>query len=270
LIAAEARRAERAPHADSIDLYFQGMVWLNKGLTAEYMTKASGFFARALALDPDNVDALVGMAQVDVETAVAFLTEDRAARFARAEAGLTKALSLAPNNALAHWLMCSIQDRTKRAAQAITECQRAVTLDRNLAFAHAEIGVVKIVLGRAEEAEAHVKEALRLSPSDTNAFLWMVIAGSAKLCLGADEEAIAWLRRSNETNRNHPLAHSAAALAQLGRLGEAQAAAQAGLALHPSFTIARHRAGASSDNPIYLAQRQRIFDGMSKAGVPEG
>jgi cytochrome c553 len=47
------------------------------GLTPKYLTKASGFFERALALDLDNVDALVGMAQADVETAVTFLTEDR-------------------------------------------------------------------------------------------------------------------------------------------------------------------------------------------------
>jgi hypothetical protein len=62
----------------------------------------------------------------------------------------------------------------------------------------------------------------------------------------------------------------AAELAHTGRLTEAQAAAQAGLALHPSFTIARNRAGAPSDNPIYLAQRERIIEGMRKAGVPEG
>jgi TolB-like protein/class 3 adenylate cyclase/cytochrome c-type biogenesis protein CcmH/NrfG len=272
LTAAEARRAEKAPHPDSMDLYFQGMAWRNKGAAPRYLTEARGFFERALALDPDNVDALVGMAQMDAETAIFFLSEDRVERFARAEAALTKALSQAPNNALAHLYMCSIQDRTNRAAQAITECERAVTLDRNLAFAYAEVGVVKIVLGRAEEAEAHVKDALRLSPRDTNAFNWMVIAATAKLHLGADEEAIAWLRQSSEANRNHPTAHFylAAALAQLGRLGEAQTAAQAGLALHPSFTIARHRAGASSDNPIYLAQRERISEGMRKAGVPEG
>jgi TolB-like protein/Flp pilus assembly protein TadD len=272
LITAEARRAEHAPHPDSMDLYFQGLAWRNKGVAPQYLTEARGFFERALALDPDNIDALVGMAQTDAAMAFVFLTEDRVERFARAEAALTKALSQAPNNALAHFYMCSIQDRTNRAAQAITECERAVTLDRNLAFAYAEVGVVKIVLGRAEEAEAHVKDALRLSPRDTNAFNWMVIAATAKLHLGADEEAIAWLRQSSEANRNHPTAHFylAAALAQLGRLGEAQTAAQAGLALHPSFTIARHRAGASSDNPIYLAQRERISGGMRKAGVPEG
>ena len=79
------------------------------------------------------------------------------------------------------------------------------------------------------------------------------------------------LRRAIDTNRNHPMAHLslAAALAHLGRLDEARAAAQAGLALNPTFTISRTRAGAASDNPTFLAQRERIFDGMRKAGVPE-
>ena len=96
--------------------------------------------------------------------------------------------------------------------------------------------------------------------------------GFAKLQLGADAEAVAWLRRSIEANRNYPLAHFwlAAALALLGALDEARAAAQAGLALDPSFTIRRFRANAPSDNPTYLAGRERICEGMRMAGVPEG
>ena len=31
LIEAEARRAERSPHPDAMDLYFQGAAWFNKG-----------------------------------------------------------------------------------------------------------------------------------------------------------------------------------------------------------------------------------------------
>ena len=46
---AEARRSERAPSPDSIDLVFQGMAWYNKGLTSENLAKARGFFERALA-----------------------------------------------------------------------------------------------------------------------------------------------------------------------------------------------------------------------------
>ena len=70
-------------------------------------------------------------------------------------------------------------------------------------------------------------------------WLWVQFAGAAKLHLGADEEAVAWFRRAIEINRNFPLTHFflAAALANLGRLDEARAAAQAGLALDPTFTI---------------------------------
>jgi tetratricopeptide (TPR) repeat protein len=123
-----------------------------------------------------------------------------------------------------------------------------------LADAHVKIGVAKTFTGRAEEAESRVLEALRLSPRDTEAYVWMLSAGLAKLYLGRDEEAAAWLRRSIEANPNYPLAHFslACACAHLDQMSEARATAKSGLALDPTFTIHRFRAGASSDNPIYL------------------
>ena len=39
LVAAEARRAERAPNPDSLDLCFQGMAWMHKGLTPDYVRR---------------------------------------------------------------------------------------------------------------------------------------------------------------------------------------------------------------------------------------
>jgi hypothetical protein len=59
-------------------------------------------------------------------------------------------------------------------------------------------------------------------------------------------------------------------LAHLGRLAEARSAVQAGLALDPTFTISRFRNSTATDNPTYLAGREHIYDGMRKAGVPEG
>ena len=93
----------------------------------------------------------------------------------------------------------------------------------------------------------------------------------AKLSLGEDEGAIAWLNRSIENNRNFPVVHFslAAALAHLDQADDARSAVNAELALDPTFTIERFRAGTPSNNPVFLARRERIALGMRKAGVPE-
>ena len=133
--------------------------------------------------------------------------------------------------------------------------------------------MAKVFIGRAEETEAHIAEALRLSPRDTAAYIWMYFAGLAKLHLGKYEQAVAWFRRAIEANRNNPPAYLnlAAALAQLGRLDEARSAVRAGLTLNPTYTISRRRASwtSQSDDPTYLAQLDPIFEGLGKAGVPE-
>ena len=100
----------------------------------------------------------------------------------------------------------------------------------------------------------------------------MMFAGFAKMLLRSDADAVAWLRRGIEANRNFPIAHLllTAALALLGELEQARATAQAGLAGKPSFTIRTYRANAVSDNPTYLAGRERLYEGMRIAGVPEG
>jgi TolB-like protein/class 3 adenylate cyclase/Tfp pilus assembly protein PilF len=273
LAAAEARRAEKAPNPDSMDLYFQGLAWRNKGSTPDNVAQARSFFDRALAADPDNVEALVGSAAANaVEGALLFVT-DRPAAFAAAEAKLTKALSSVPDHARGHALLGFVEIVTKRAAEGIAECERALTLDRNLATAHSFIGIGKILAGRAEETEAHIAQALCLSPRDTIAYLWMTTAGSAKLHLGSYEQAVRWFRRAIEANRNSPPAYlnMGAALAQLGRLDEARSAVGAGLALNPAYTISRRRTSwaAQSNDPTYLAQLEPIFEGMRKAGVPE-
>jgi len=272
LAAAEARRAEQAPNPDSMDLYFQGLAWLNKGMTPDYVAQARGFFDRALAADHENVDALIESAVADVrEGANSFVTDPTAA-FAAAEAKLTKALSLVPDHARGHMYLGYVYMLTRRAAEGIAECEHALELDRNLAAAHALIGFGKIFIGRSQETEAQIAEALRLSPRDTIAYTWMTVAGTAKSHLGGYEQAVGWYRRAIEANRNYPLAYFrlAAALAQLGRLDEARSAVNAGLALNPTFAISHARAlwAARSDDPTFLAQLEPILDGLRKAGVP--
>jgi tetratricopeptide (TPR) repeat protein len=199
------------------------------------------------------------------------LTDDRIERLAAAEETVTKVLSLAPNHPMAHQVLGMFQTFTNRAAQGIAKYERALALDRNLAYAHARIGLAKLYLGRGGETEAHVEQALRLSPRDIAVYMWTLFVGLAKFWQGADAEAIVWLRRSLEVNRNS-IAHFylAAVLAHVGELDEARATVQAGLALNPSFTIRRYRTNTPSNHPAYLAGRERVYEGLRMAGVPEG
>ncbi len=147
LTSAEAHRAERVSNPDSMDLFFQGLATLNKGVNVENMAQARGFFERAFAVDPSNLDALLEVGRVDYSVGGAYLSDDRDARLAAAEAAIAKVLSQRPNDALAHEIMGAILNQTKRSDQGIAELERALALDPNLATAHGDIGLAKIFVG---------------------------------------------------------------------------------------------------------------------------
>jgi tetratricopeptide (TPR) repeat protein len=197
---------------------------------------------------------------------------DRAAKFASVEAAATKLLSLRPDYAPAHVVLGLVKIFTNRRAEGIAELERALALDPNQPVAQAELGMAVILNGRAEETETHVKEALRLSPRDPLAFLWVAYEAGAKLVSGHEEEAAALYRRSIELYRNYPGAHLylAATLQRLGRSEEARKEAEIALQLNPKLTLRLLRAGALSDNPDYLKQRERNIEAWRAAGIPEG
>jgi tetratricopeptide (TPR) repeat protein len=271
LIAAEARRAETAPNPDSMGLCFQARSLIFRGLTPDILAKARDFYERALTLDSSNVEALLGVGHVDFILSANFMAEDRNSVFAAAEASLAKALALAPNHARAHYAMGALLCETNRAQRGIEELEHALAIDPNYAMARAQVGLAQRYIGRAEETEAHVLEAMRLSPRDRLRYFWLLYVGAAKANLGEWAQALPWFRKSIDGNRNapSPFFYLAGCLAHLGLLDEARPEVKAGLALNPGFTIRRYRAGAESDNAVYLAQRERVIAGMHKAGVPE-
>ena len=273
LIAVEAGRAERAPPPDSTDMLFQGLASFNRGPAPDNLVRALGYFERALTIGPKNVDALAWKATIHAFAyTMGFALDDKAPPLVSAETAATTALALAPDHALAHFAMSMVFGFSKRIERAIAECERSIALDRNNALAHATIGLHKLHLDRAEETAAHVEEALRLSPRDVFVFVWLAIAGYASDFLRRYEEAAAWQRRSIETNPHYSIAqfHLASALAHLGRMEEARAAAQAGLAIDPRFTVGWFLTVRYSDSLAHLAWRERLADGMRKAGLPEG
>jgi TolB-like protein/class 3 adenylate cyclase/Tfp pilus assembly protein PilF len=273
LIAADAQRSQHVQNPTSIDLHLQGWALLSTKTTPDAVLKARECFERALVLDPNNVDALVGRAAVHNLIGGTIMGEDGAPHFAAAEAAFTDALSRNPQHAIAHLGLGIVYNYTGRVVQGIAELERALALDRNLANAHGSIGQAKGFLGRDEEVEAHVNEALRLSPNDTFAFWWMNTVGFSKLRLDQFADATMWFRRAIENNRNFAWPHFglASALVLMDDLEAARTSVRQAVALDPNINLSRLRAKLQPPaNSTQSAKRERFLNSLFRAGMPEG
>jgi len=274
MIAAESRRAarERPGRLDAVDHTLLGWAAWNRNLSLDSARQARRFFETAARLDEDNVGALIGFANAHMwEVNMSYASDDRDAQIRAAETAAKQALALAPDSAEAHVTYGTVLYAMRAPERALREFEFALGLDSNLAAAHAYLGLMKYSLGRARDTRAHVAEAMRLSPRDPLLFQWHFILGVGELYLGRVAHGIESLRKSIEINPNWGLSQFvlAAALALAGLLVEAAEVRAVGQRLVPNFTIARFRAGAASDNRVYLAQREHLYRGLRLAGVPE-
>jgi len=273
LIAAESKRAARKQPGfwDSMDFIMRGWAVLNERPSIEGARSARHFFEKALQRDGQNVGALLGLAKAHMWEVNMYVSEDRPGQTRVAEAAVLHALGLEPGNADVRCTRGTVLYAMGMPDRALREFELALAIDRNLAMAHAYSGLMKFYLGRASETECHVAEAMRLSPRDPLLFHWHYLIGIADFYLGRLVRALSALRKSVEINANWALSQFvlAAVLAQAGLLAEAAETCEAARRLAPNFTVAKFRAQVVSTNAIYLAQRERLYEGMLKAGVPE-
>ncbi|BCG04575.1 adenylate cyclase (plasmid) [Paraburkholderia sp. PGU19] len=274
LVAAEGRRAERErpDNMDAMDLAMRGWAIINQPASLDDARRARAQFEAALRLDDGNIDALVGLAEsYELERRSFVVSRDVSEQIRAVDAATAKALRTAPNNALAHYARATALLRMRAPERALRECELAIVLDQNLALAHAYAGFMKLVLGRPAETEAHLVEAIRLSPRDPQLWHWYFYLGAADLYLGRVDAAVEPLQKAVELHPSHNLNHFflAAALALANREVEAAEACTAGRRVDPTFSVAKFRDLAPSNNPGFLARRERLYAGMRKAGVPE-
>jgi TolB-like protein/DNA-binding winged helix-turn-helix (wHTH) protein len=260
----ERARRERGDDPAAHDLTTRGWALVYTAKKPATYDAARALFTQALEQDPRAVNAIVGIGWTSAVSVLDGWSAVPAEDLAAAEAAVAEALAVEPN----HGFVLRLRQRSRAAHDAF---QTAVALNPNFASGHAQLGVTALELGRPEETVAAVERAISLSPRDPNLGPWLAIAGMAELHLGRDDEAASWLARAIETGTPVALHHAylASALALAGRASEAQAALAEFRRARPTATIDRLRAQALSTEPAFIAQRQRLYQGLRVAGLTE-
>jgi TolB-like protein/class 3 adenylate cyclase/lipopolysaccharide biosynthesis regulator YciM len=276
LVEASVRRSEqeRAVDPDARDLVMRGWALSNRMASAATREEAQRAFERALEIDPESVDARIGLGEVlvsgeDMEGGSNSLHQN----ITRAEQLLLEAFERDPKRSRAHLVMGLIRRWQGRLPDSKIELEAAIALDPNQASGHRQLGVTLMFLGQPEAAIPQLDKSTRLSPHDPFIALNYNALGRCHLFLGQLDEAIDLLRKARTTSPRYYFIHLnlAAALGLRGDLNEARAALAEGVKLRPELnSLARLRATVVSNNIEYLRLREKTTEvGLRRAGMPE-
>jgi tetratricopeptide (TPR) repeat protein len=266
---AEIQRASRKPteYLGAYDLYLRALAlwdWEEAGLR-----QAVSVLKAALAIDPSYAAAAARIAYCRIWLqSRGFQVSDEEI----AEAGqlAARAIRLGNDDPDALWMGAHATAFFTRAfGVAESASERALALNPNSADAWAARGWVLILRNRSEQAIEAFQRAMRLSPLDPLTHYFASGIAFAYLYIKQFEEAVEWADRSfdQEPRYTPVLRVKVVALAQLGRIEEAEHCLRQVLELQPGLTIARLK---NHPGMSVTPQILSLFaDGFRKAGLPE-
>ncbi len=260
LTAANLKERYRPASLEAYDLCLRGRAaWAH---SREAGVEAIPLFERAIALDPNYSDAYIWLA-FSQNHAWAFMNRPMDPLRQLSMASAKRAVELDPDDSASHSALAFMLLFERRWEESAKEYEISLRLNPNDAEAWATFADLKYHEGRGVEAIACVEKALRLNPHPPGYYFWSL--GLAQYAAGKYEAVVKTL--SNEaTYRTESRRVLAAALAQLGRLEEAREAAKLYLAGNPHFRISHWLETMPYRD---IATRDRLVEGMRKAGLPE-
>jgi adenylate cyclase len=279
---AEAARLNRTPAAnrDAEDLALQCSAGQWKaGAIGKEADAALALCEQALAIDPNNARALLGLAAKFWLRAALGFSSDPKGDLERADELVSKALALDPYDAWAHDSKGWVLQNQRRTEESVPEFERALALDPSFADAYSGLGVDYLALGRFDQSVEVLDNAIRASPSDPALTYYYGNKAWANFGLKRYDEAIELARRAIAINPSNPYANVvlAAALGLTDHDAEAREALQRYLTPSTaSFkTIGAWKAHLMSlapkqgGDPRFVEMSERAYDGLRKAGMPE-
>ena len=263
LVKAEAQRSTHSTNPDAIDLTMRGWAALWQPATKESVASARDYFERALKLDPQNAEAMVGLAYARSRASFygwSTAAEDKPAALVEL---LTKATGINSGYALAFYVKSTVLWLAKEYPEALAAAETVVALDPNSPYGYTALGRTEALLGRCEQSITLTKQAFALSPRDPFSGIWYMHLGLAEICLGRLDAAIERLKRAIVSG--YPTYFTYALLAGTeaanGNDAEAKLALTEARRLNPQLTI-KFFAEAAPALPI-------VIDGLRKTGLPE-
>jgi adenylate cyclase len=237
---------------------------------------------QALAIDPNNVRALQLLGIKFYLPVDAGVSGDPKGDLERADELETKALALDPDNTWAHLNMGNVRRIEGRIEEAVAEAERALALAPSNVDAVASLGYNDERLGEFGKSLEYLDKAIQTNPYSPSLAYFYGGKAVANFGLKNYDQAIDWARQAIAIRPDYvPYYHATlvAALALTGRDAEAREALQRYLALPSSRslkTIAAWKAFYNSqapkqgDDPRFVEMNERVYDGLRKAGMPEG
>ena len=271
-IAPSLRRAEidrvkrqRTDSLDAYDLVLRAQLDVDSGMP-EQVTRALVLLDQAIKLDPAYALAHgnAAMCHHCLYLRAGLQETSRAASIHYARAAILHGQDDAAALTLAGFSLG--MDAHDRDA-AFTAMETALAISPSSALTYILGSVILGWTGDAERAIAWSERGMRLSPLDSWAFAAFDAQAMSHLLLGRHEEACQAAYKSVQANPAHSITYVqlAAALAKLGRLEEARAAAARVLELHPTFRFGRQFKAVN----CAPALAQSLGEALRAAGLPE-
>jgi tetratricopeptide (TPR) repeat protein len=264
----KARKETDSPEA--YDAFLRG--WAHYLLyTPEDFAKSVPYFEEAIQLDPNYGRAHAALANVYWESWNNEWVKRLGVSYAEAGEKATRHLeeALKEPTPLAHRIAANMHITGGRWDEAIAEAERAIALDANDPNGYAAMSRVLVDVGRPAEGLEFIERAMRLDPQSD----YLYRLGDAQFHMERYDEAATTLLRATKRNPGDEWRFIilAAAYGQLGREEEAKSAIA-------TFNKLREQVGQRPYTLAYiddwwfkdLVARERLREGLRKAGLPEG
>jgi adenylate cyclase len=250
----------------ALEKHYQGMAFFRRG-TKEDNYRAIQLFEEAIALDPKFIWPHVYSGYAHYIAAITpQWSESRSRSLQMAFELAQKALTIDDSDDRTHALWSRLYLHKGQYDKALSEAERAVTLNPNGAEAYFGLAAIVGQLGRWEESVLYAKKALRLNPFP--GVYYYFVLGRAYFFAGQYDESIMTWKRVLDKLPDYGGAHLmlAACYGLLGRDAESTAAAKEVLRINPKFSIESHAKRLPYKDK---ADIEREVAALRKAGLPE-